>query len=113
MGCLRWKMTVDDWKKEISKSSKALKTCQEIIDKSKNLNIEETEILDFLDESEIYGDLVIDFWQICEKNPEKVMLLIFGMKKFYDPKNLTTFILKKDYSFFEAIFNFSSRKIKA
>lgn len=119
MGRLRWGMTLESWTRELAKnskgeiSSKSLKTYEDIIDKSKKFGIEESKVLDFLDQSEIYEDLIVDFWQICDKNPEKILFFIFGMKKLYDPKNLPFFILKKDYSLFEAIFNFSSRMIKA
>mgnify|MGYP001164395846 FL=1 len=100
---LRYNMPITEWKQEICSDSedkfcpKAMETCETMISGLKKFNVKETILLDFLDQAEIYGPFIIQFWKRCKENPETLYNFIIRGGKIYDYKYVIEEISKKRY----------------
>ncbi len=100
---LRLEMPITEWKQEICSDlenkfcPKAMEVCETMISGLKEFNVQETILLDFLDQAEIYGPLIIKFWQRCKENPEILHNFIIRGGKLYDYKYVVEEILRKRY----------------
>lgn len=117
MGRLRYRMTIEEWKKEICKDynknlvPEVLEACESMISCLKEFQIEEAVFLDFLDQAEVYGEAILVLWNFCNEDAKTLYFFTLGRNKLYNDDSVIEYITKRDKGFFLDMSSISAKRM--